>query len=283
MYRFLNRFALVAFVAILISGTLSSVSAKDPSVEEVIKKHLDAVGSSENRSKLTTLFTGGTVEFEARSPYVKGGGRAVIVSDAKNFYFSMGFNSNNYPFEKIGYFDGKVTLPFVTSGERSALGGFLNEHQQMIAEGIFGGALSMQWMNNISNVQKLRMRMAGSRKIGNTRAWVIEAQSLAKGSGEFKARLFFDADNFQHIRSEFRREIRAGVIFNGRRNAFNDGYLLLTEDFSNFKTNEGITLPSKYVIQFQTDSPGMTFESTWTIDLVGTRFNQVLAEDFFAF
>jgi hypothetical protein len=282
MYKVCKKWSLITLMVVAVCGA-GSISAKDPSVEEIIKKHLDSIGTSENRAKMTNIITGGVGQFESRTPVVKGGGRAVIVSDANNFYFQMSLNSNNYPFEKIGNFDGKVTLPFVVSGERSALGSFLNEHQQIIGEGVFGGALSMMWIRNIANVEKFRMRAAGAKKVGDTRAWVLEAQSLGKGSSEFKARFYFDAATFQHIRSEFRREIRAGVIFNGRRNAFNDGYLLLTEDFSDFKANEGITLPAKYVIKFQSDSPELAYENTWTIQMIGARFNQQLAPDFFAF
>lgn len=278
-----NCFMLIGLFFAMVFSLISVAEAKDPTVQEVINRHLDSISSEENRSKITNIITGGVSEFESKTPVVKGGGRTIIVSDEKNFYFSMSLNSNNYPFEKIGYFNGNVSLPFVMSGERSALGGFLNEHQQIVSDGLFGGALSVVWIRNIGNVQKLRMRMAGSKKIRDVKTWIIEVQSSAKGSGEFKARLYFDSETFQHIRSEYRREIPTGVIFNGRRNRFTDGYLLLTEDFSNFNTHEGVTLPSNYLITFSTDSPDIAYENSWNIKIVGARFNQQLSSDFFAF
>lgn len=280
-FNFRSMSAAIIFVLALAAA--QSIFAKDPTVEEIVKKHLESVGSADNLSKMTTMFTGGNVEFESKAPVIKGTGRAVIVSDPENFYFLMSFNSINYPFEKIGNFKGKVTLPFTVSGERSTLGDFLNEHQQIISENIFGGVLSMRWFRSINDIQKLKLRMTGSRKIGNQQFWTIEAQSVSRGSSEFKTRLFFDQKTFQHVRSEFRREVRAGTILNGRRNAFSDGYLLLIEQFSDFKTNEGVTLPTKYTINFQTDSPGIAHENSWRVDLVGARFNQQLAPDFFVF
>ena len=46
----------------------------------------------------------GISEFEAKVPLVKGGGKAIMVSDPNNLFFVMSLNSKEYPFEKVGYF-----------------------------------------------------------------------------------------------------------------------------------------------------------------------------------
>lgn len=78
----------------------------------------------------------GASEFESNVPVVKGGGKAVVVSDPGNLFFIISLNSKEYPFEKIGYFDGKTSLPFTTAGSRSLLGSFLSDHQLMLSEGL---------------------------------------------------------------------------------------------------------------------------------------------------
>src|SRR5262245_5667029 len=98
-------------------------------VEEIISKNQDSIGTKQRREKLKNYFAIGLSQFASKLPDKKTVGKIVMVSTADNFYFLSKFNSKEYPFEKIGYFSGKVNLPFVIAGARSPLGAFIAEHQ----------------------------------------------------------------------------------------------------------------------------------------------------------
>src|SRR5687767_11785065 len=136
----------------------ASVSSQDLTYQQIVEKHLDAFGSKEARAALKNLTIVGFSEFESVNPSVKGGGRAVVVSEPDNLLFAMSFNSRDYPFEKIGYFTDKVSIPLVNSGRRSLLGAFLTEHNNILTDGLFGGTMSARWPLSIFEKKKSKIR-----------------------------------------------------------------------------------------------------------------------------
>lgn len=125
-------------ICILAIGFLvMASSAQNLTSQEIIDKHLAALGTKEKRDSLKTLIARGASEFEANAPLVKGGGGAILVSDAANLFFLMSFNSKEYPFEKVGYFGNRLSLPSTPMGDRSLLGKFLAEHSRILTDGFF--------------------------------------------------------------------------------------------------------------------------------------------------
>ncbi|CAN5259618.1 hypothetical protein BH20ACI2_BH20ACI2_14890 [soil metagenome] len=268
---------------ILGSAGFSSSIAQDLSVEQVLSKHLASIGPGEVRQGITTLFAAGLSEFEAKTPVIKGGGKAVVVSDAHNLYFAMSLNSREYPFEKIGAFGNKTSLPFINSGSRSLLGSFLNEHPKILSDSLFCGAMSLRWIVDVAEKRKIKMRSGGVKKVDGRPMHVLDVLSTTSGAEDFKIRLFFDADNFRHIRSEYRRTVQSGRIIFGQQNQISDSRLDLTEEFSDFKGVDGLTLPHVYKVTFSSNSNSAVYESSWRIKVATYYLNQKLAPDFFTF
>ena len=91
--------------------------------EEVVAKHLDAIGAPETRASVTSRIVTGAVVANFRSPSVGlVPGRAVLFSKGSMNAIGMVFDGvANYPQDKIG-FDGKdVSTSFVLPGRRSTL------------------------------------------------------------------------------------------------------------------------------------------------------------------
>jgi hypothetical protein len=59
--------------------------------------------------------------------------------------------------------------------------------------------------------------------------------------------------------------------------------LEFTEDFDDFKTVNGITLPYSYHVKYVTDSNQGTYQFEWGIGFVEHRINQKLDPGFFTF
>ena len=245
--------------------------------EEIISKNMDSIANKQTREKLKNYFAVGFTEFASKLPEKKAAGKIVLVSDVNNFYFLSSFNSKEYPFEKIGYFSEKVNLPFVIAGARSPLGTFILEHQNILSDGLIGGAMTMRWTLN-----KGKFVSAGTKKIDNQKAYVIEYYSDIT-SQEVSVKLFFDAETFRHVRTEYRHTIAEKQARFGALGQVSGLKQAVIEDFGDFKTVEGITLPHSYKIQYSTDSSDGLYEYNWAINITKYYFNQNLDANFYTF
>jgi len=279
----MRRIALFTLCIFTSMVSTAKIAAQDLKPEEIIAKHIETIGKKEIRDQVKTLFAVGLSSFESQFPIVKGGGKAIIVSDPNNLFFAMSLNSKDYPYEKIGFFRDKVSLPFITSGDRSLLGTFLNEHQAVLSQGLFTGQMSLRWPFLDSAKNKLKMKSAGLKKIDGKKMYVVDYLMPGVGSDDFSVKLFFDGDTFSHVRSEYRRTYRAGTPQFGRQNQTANSEIIVTEYFSDFKIVDGLTLPYTYSVQFSSNSNTSSYKTTWGIKIAQYYVNQKLAPDFFSF
>ncbi|HEX3102415.1 MAG TPA: hypothetical protein VHQ01_11510, partial [Pyrinomonadaceae bacterium] len=240
-------------------------------------------GTKEKRDSIKTLIARGASEFEANAPQVKGGGGAILVSNPDNLFFIMSFNSKEYPFEKVGYFGNKISLPNTPMGDRSLLGKFLAEHSKILTDGLFSGVMSLRWSLLSSEKRKAKIESAGTKKIDGRKVYVLDVNPTGTASSNLNMKLYFDSETFHHVRSEYRREIDAGNVTFGRPNQNGTSVLILTEDFSDFRDEDGLNLPHVYRVNFKANSNASVSENTWGMKVSQYFFNQLLAEDFFTF
>jgi len=267
----------------LLHLSVFSLKAQELKAEEVIAKHLDSIGTKEKRDEIKNRLVVGTSEVESKLPSRKTTGKAVFVSEANNLFFVASFNSKEYPFEKIGFFKGKTDLPYVTAGTRSPLGNFIADHNKILSNGLLTGSISQTW--NLLNLQdqKGALKSAGSKKIGGRETYVLSYFPKNGGSSEFSIKLFFDKQNFWHVRTEYRYVIDAKVETFGKLGQQTGAEVSLTETFGDFKDESGLTLPYSYKIQHLTNSNKGTYEYNWGFTISKYLFNQNLAPDFFSF
>ena len=133
----------LASLTIALSVLVSIINADDLKPAEILAKHLDSIGTKEKRDSVKTLMARGVSEFESTNPVIKGGGRAIVVSDTENLFFVIGLNSREYPFEKIGYFHNDVSIPLIAAGQRGLLGSFVANHSKILSDGLFSGVFSL--------------------------------------------------------------------------------------------------------------------------------------------
>ncbi len=270
-------------VCTVIAFSVTAGFGQDLKVDEVIAKHLDSIGTKEKLAGIKNRLVMGASFFESKLPSKKTGGKALIVSQGTNLYFIASFASKEYPFEKIGYFNDKISLPYVTSGNRSPLGAFIADHEKIVSDGIMTGSMSNTWI--LSNWQKgkFNIKSAGTKKIDGRKVYVLDYFPKGSGSGEFSIKMFFDAENFRHIRSEYRREISSKQDTFGQLGRQGGVRMRLTEDFADFKDTEGLMLPHSYKLNYQTDSNSGTYEYIWGINVTQYMFNRKLEDNFFTF
>jgi hypothetical protein len=264
-----------ALMGALVGLMLLPLGMAAQTAEEIVASHVKAIGVGKNQDGIKTLIATGLSEFESNSPVVKGGGKAIVVSNPENLFWVISLNSKEYPFEKVGYFSGKANLPFVNAGNRSLLGVFLKEHDALLSEGLFGGAMTLRWKLLGGETRKSKMKLAGNRKVDDRKAFMLEY--LTGGSEDFKIRIFID------LRTEYSREVNIASPTFGRQNQIANARLTLTEEFGDFKTVENMTLPYRYRVTFTSNSNTSINTNIWGIRVAQYFFNRPLTDDFFTF
>jgi len=282
----------------LLSGTSSAAmhaAADKISVDELISKHLDSIGPARARSTAGSRLVAGTthVTFRARGVAQADGG-AVLASDGPRSMVTMKFDSSQYPYEKIGFDGNKVTAFQLHPGDYSRLGGFVRSAPEIFKEGLIGSTLSSAWPFLGYPDRKLKVEIAGIRKVNNRPAY--EVKYGIRGGSDLTVTLFFDVETFQHVRSVYKKELPAqmgqggagagtggagGVDRIGRVSEANSNAMYeLTEDFSDFKTEGELTLPHTYKIKFE-QVGSSTQVSEWVLTLVKFAFrSRFEASDF---
>jgi hypothetical protein len=253
------------------------------SADEIIAKHIQSIANKDKLDSVTSRIAAGVSEFESKLPSKKTTGKAIIVGEGKNLMFVASFASTEYPFEKIGYFSGKQSLPLIPGGSRSPLGSFIAEHPSMLEEGLFGGVIALNWAPFNIKPDSSKIKLEGSKKVSGRDCYVLNYFSGSSGSSNFSIRLFFDKETFSHLRTEYRHVIPPQSVPSGILGTQTGLEQKVVEEFDDLRSEDGLTLPHRYKISYLTSSNSGTYEWIWGINITQYVFNQKLAENFFTF
>lgn len=294
-----NRFSSTLFFSItrLLSLILMwsclalTVSAMQKmTAEEVVRKHLESIGSNDARASVKSRIAIGTSKFSYRvtKGVGKAEGTAVMASEGDKSLIGMNFPEADYPHERLG-FDGKsFTTGFIRTGIRSVLGDFLFSHNDVFKEGLIGGSLSQTWaLLNLAE-RRPKLEYGGTKKINGKETYML-SYGLRKGS-DFEIRLYFDAATFQHVRTEYTQVIAAMIgqtvgTLQGRPTENSSRQRStryeIVEDFSDFKQEGGLTLPHNYKLRLVIDNQGGARQFDWELNLAQYDFNRPIPPDSF--
>jgi hypothetical protein len=262
------------------------VFSQKMTAEDVVAKHLDSIGTAEARAGIQTFILTGdaTVKLVSKRDLVLQG-RLVLASSGVKSFFGMGLNSNSYPGEQF-VFDGKKAKIAVTKTgdrDRSNLGSFVQGSDLIVKDGLLSGTLASSWvMANLPD-KKAKLSFDGIKKIDGKDTYAIGYSR--KGSGDLTITLFFDKETFRHVRTEYKRISSAAI---GKKpedsGGQNEVRFRVVEDFSDFKAENGITLPHNYHILYsvQGGQETGTVEIEFTFKLLEFAFNQKLDEKTFS-
>ncbi len=291
MQRLIHTKVLTTMLALsfllLSSFPTTALPDEKMSLKDLIAKHLEAIGTTESRSAITSRVTLGTCKLVFRSGRVTTGeGKVVLASEGGKNLIGMAFGSIEYPHEKIGY-DGKdVSIGYLKPGVRSTLGNFIRANSQVFTQGLFGGVLSSAWPLLDPAVRQAKLEFGGTKKVEGKEAYVL--RYYPQKGADVKMTLFFDKESFRHIRTEYYQTIaqrQGGAVSGGDISAGSAGQqetrYTLMEDFSDFKAESGLMLPHNYKIQLWVDNAQGSVRNTWAVTLNQFGFNQKFDEGAF--
>lgn len=246
----------ICLLALTLSLSLAAAPLSPPDKmkpEEVIAKHLESIGTADARAKVKSRIIQGTAVATIRlggTGTAEGG--AVLASTGNKSLISVVYGTKEYPWERMG-FDGKdLTVSEVRPGKRSTIGIFLMAHEMMFREGLIGGALSSAWPF-LDSTRNAKLKYAGTKKVNDRLAHVLEYE--AKNDTGLKTKLFFDAETFQHVRTEYeQRIIQQMPSAPGVTQSQGEAISRATEEFSDFRPEQGLTLPHAYKFELSLES-----------------------------
>ena len=264
----------IAFILLFVSMAHARPVDEKIKLEDLIAKHLEAIGTADaRRAGRSRVAAGGS------TMNVKTGGRgsasgvALIASqDGKVLLKAEYANAAAYPFEKFGFDGRKFYAMQYAPGARSPLAQFLMSHDTIFSEGLIGGTLSSAWplLNLLERDPKLQY--GGTEKIKGRQAHKVK-YTPRRGT-DLKITLFFDAETFNHVRTDYERVMPAPMgATPGASASQRESRYKIVEEFSDFRAESGLNLPHTYNLQFTVFQLNNPLALDWTITVSKVTFD----------
>jgi hypothetical protein len=265
VFRYKTTTTILCSVVISL-GIIGTGLAKGPEMEpeELVARHLEGFGDAETREGIQSRSARGVGRFEV----VVGGsgfleGPASFLSQGNKFRFSIDFNHLNYNAERITFDGEECYVANIAPGVRSQLGDFFYQYDDLVKEGLMGGVLSTAWPLADLEGRKPKLDYRGLKKIDGQELLELRYR-MRKGGGDFTINLYFDPETFHHIASIYKLRISAPMGRTPRESARqSETRLTLEEWFSDFKTTQGVNLPTHWMIRYTIEGSGGTMMSKW--------------------
>src|ERR1035441_9555985 len=249
---------------------LSSAMAADPvtTADGLVAQHLDSIASATVRASLKTRVVQGPVHY---SLLVGGAGsidgKATLVSEGKKLQFMVKLPNNDYRGEQFIFDGAKDSVAFSSSRlSRSAFGNFVFVQDAVVREGLVGGVLSTAWPLLNLDDRKPKLSFDGLKKIDGQEFY--ELRYRPHKNTDLEINLYFDPQTYRHVETSYNYSVSEGLTLGGEKAAARQypNRYRLTEKFSDFKTVDGVTLPTHYDIQFSQElQNGKTTLSDWDL------------------
>jgi hypothetical protein len=264
--------AIVVLALLWMAVGLSAAQDTKPAAnaDELVAKHLDSIASPEIRAGLKTRAVQGPVHFAI----LIGGagtltGKAFLVSEGNKLQLMIKLPSTDYNGEQFVFNGEKNKIGLSTSRQsRSDLGTFVFDRNEILREGLLGGTLSTAWPLLNLNERQAKLNFHGLKKIDGQKLY--ELLYHPHKSTDLEIKLYFDPQTYRHVETIYTYVVPTAMTGGGPAAVASQQasrYQLL-EKFSDFKTVDGVTLPTRDDIQFSREPQmGRTSLSEW--DMTG--------------
>ena len=274
MRKTLFSFSVLLAAAIVLAGfTSPSVPASDkPKAEELVGKHLDALGTAEARTALKSL----NVEGNLMTKFLRGGSGATggpfaMVSEGHKIIMQAKFDQPTYPGESYAFDGNKKTIGFIVPGQRSQLEDFLNNNGEVVQEGLIGGTLSTAWPLYDWQSRNARLDVDGLKKVDGKELFRVSYHPR-HGTGDLKIYLFFEPDTFRHVKTIYTEQSQAQMGSTPGMSSVGGGAnLTMEEDFGGFTKVNKLMLPTQWTIKYNQEGLGSgssMVEFDWNISRI---------------
>jgi hypothetical protein len=263
--------------------TFPDAGAAKMTIQELLARHLDSIGTPEARAAAKNVVGSGTSQVVFRIPGTgQLSGTGSVLSEGRMIRIEMVFAAQDYQSERLVFNGNNVDVGQIQILERSMLSDFVYHYGMgMLKEGLIGGAMTTAWAMLDVPGRQPKLDYSGLKKVGGKNMHELRYRPK-KDPGDLQITLYFDPETFRHLYSQYRMVIRGGV---GQRTrptladpggtAPDDSFFKLEEWFEDFKTVDGLTSPHKYRIRFNREGPN-PFLCEYGITLTRVLHNQTI-------
>ncbi len=266
---------LVSASMFLMSALLCTASAAQSpklTLEQILAKHIESIGSPAAISAVQSRVAQGTVEFGAIIiNRAKMSGTAELLCQGRKTKTSLRFNLPQYHGEQFA-FDGKASQIAMTDpGSRSPLGNFLFGQSEILREGLLGGTLYTSWPLLDLKGRQAKLKYEGTKKIEGRELYELTYTPKERsGHGELLIHLYIEPETFRHVRTVYRLIQRS----EGSALAGTDKTTEYVEErFDDFTAADGVTIPRHWDIRYQKEPAQQPQEFQWDIRITTIRHN----------
>lgn len=280
MKKFLKFNVFVLAAIGVMSMSLASKAQDKLRPEEVIAKHLESIGSQEKRASIKNQYAAGLVQFtilrsNQSATRAAVSGKGIVLSEGQKIYYGSNFDTPNYPFDKVTFDGNNVNIGYVTPGYRSPFGNYILGNRNIFSDGLFAGTLTSSWSLLDAPSRKAKISSSGKKKIDGRETYVLDYNP--KGGTNSSIKLYFDTQNFHHVRTEYKQTFSAaqGATPDSSSRQMESRHQLV-EEFGDYRDEGGLILPHSYRIYLLLDGQGGTNELEWKFAFTTFAFNQNL-------
>lgn len=138
----------------------------------------------------------------------------------------------------------------------------------MLREGLLGGVLSTAWPMLDLDARKAKVGYEGEKKIDNRQLLTLSYRPMK--ATDLLIFLYFDPETFRHVMTSYELTIRPTIVAEIANARQQESRYRIEERFGDFRTVDGLTLPSHYDLRFTEElQNGFTKSLEW--DITTTR------------
>lgn len=251
--------------------------------EELIEKHLAAIGTPEARAEVKSRMMNGTAEVVFRvGSFGQLSGGSTFASQGNRVRLALKFPHPEYPGEQLAFDGEDVSVGVIHSGRRSELSQFVHEYDALLKEGLMGGVTSTAWCLLDVKTRQPRMAYNGLKKFEGRELHELRYRPR-KGLGDFVITLYFEPDTFRHVYTTYVLKIASYMGATPEESARQrDVFYRMREEFGDFRTVDGLTLPHSYKLALTYEGQNQTRLTQWTAAFGEVRHNPELDPSIFA-
>jgi hypothetical protein len=204
--------------------------------DEIIQKHLAAVGGKEALTKFKTRVALGTIKKDNEPE-----GQLAVMSESPN-RLSVFYGFRDFDLRMI--YDGNTA--HIRPSMPRQLAPLSRKYEEILASGLAFNSISLYNLITNSSEGQLKFEAKGTKKINGREAYAVQLKP-AKGSA---MKLFFDAENFMWVRTEYGKASLSKEMGTFTNDVVSQAGSEVTVDFyldtSDFREVDGVKLPFKF-------------------------------------
>ena len=236
--------------------SLTALAGKDEvTASELVKKHLDSIGTEQARVAVKTRVVEGGLRFHLQHQGGNQDGKEVLVSEGNKLVSLLKLPNPSYHGERFVSDGKRIMITQIQPGVYSELGQFLNVHGEVFTDGLWGGALSTGWpLLDSLETRHAKLQSAGRKKVDGRD--LLQFRYLPSKHSDLDILLYFEPETGRHVMTSYSLTIAPQMALTELETAKQKSTSYsLEERFSDFKEQDHLTLPSRWEVRFTLDVP----------------------------